>query len=78
MSNHRSAVAIKNELARVREAHSKLNAQVDRLHRRQGLGNSMELQGMKNRRAGYKRRMSELEAELSAASVRSEPSLAIA
>lgn len=64
-----SVHAIKKELARVQEAHSELNAQIDRLHRRQGLGNSMELQGMKNRRAAHKRRIIELEASLAAATI---------
>ena len=66
----RSSRVIRNDLNRVRTAHANLNEEIDTLNRRQGLGNSMDLQQKKNTRAGYKRRIAELEIELADAEAR--------
>lgn len=63
----RTIRVICNDLNRTRHLHSSLNSEIDAMQRRQGLGNSMDLQGKKTLRATHRRRIDELEAELAAA-----------
>jgi hypothetical protein len=63
-SGKRSVKVIERDLERTRDRHHKLNTEIDTMHQRQALGNSMDLQRMKNTRASLKVRISALEVEL--------------
>jgi hypothetical protein len=71
--SQRSIRVIRTDLQRVQDAHKKLNNEIDALQRRQGLGNSMDLQRMKNSREGLRRRIVELKQELAAAEAAEKP-----